>query len=62
MLPADPGESSASGNRNVPHSKSVISFTNRPYHQLPEKKIGYSPLMKPTPASSAFRPLESVEM
>ena len=40
MLPAEPGESSASGKRNVPHSKSAISLAKRPYHQLPEKKIG----------------------
>src|SRR5664279_2492097 len=62
MLPAEPGDIVVDGNRNVPHLKDLASVVNRLYHQLPEKKIGYLPLMKLVPASSALAPVTSLLM
>src|SRR5665811_272033 len=51
MLPAEPGDIVAPGNRKVPHWRPLISDVKRLYHQLPEKKIGYFPDSNPVPAS-----------
>ena len=51
----------ASGHRNVPQSN-FASLLKRPYHQLPENRIGLLPWMKETPASSALRPLDFLSM
>lgn len=60
-LPDEPRLSWLSGNGKTPKSKVEISSTKRPYHQLPETKIGAVPLMKDTPASSALMPVTSGE-
>src|SRR5471030_1852579 len=36
MLPAEPGDILAPGNRNVPHLNVLTSVVKRLYHQLPE--------------------------
>ncbi len=58
MLPLEPRVSWLPGHWKVAQL-AFISFSNRPYHQLPENSIGNLPCSKATPASSALR-LEEV--
>ena len=52
-LPPEPGVRSEPGHREVSQSN-LASAWKRPYHQLPENRIGALPWMKETPASSAL--------
>ncbi len=59
-FPPEPGCSLPPGKVKMPHWKPFTSFTNRPYHQLPEIMIGALPPMNSSPMASAFCPAESL--
>lgn len=61
MLPPEPRVRFEPGHSVVSQSN-LASVWKRPYHQLPENRIGALPWIQETPASSALVPLEVLAM